>query len=103
MRQIFENRGAMMGSSNPHPQWPKSWRAEHVPNIVASEDADQLAFFASDGRTLSADHSARRKLPVASGSRASMISFVLAGAVLGGSASRNHLSFPVAPKPRSMN
>lgn len=63
--QIFENRGAMMGSSNPHPHG-QIWATQHVPNIVAREDANQLAYFASHGRTLLADYVAQE---IASGER----------------------------------
>lgn len=56
--QIFENRGAMMGSSNPHPHG-QIWATQHVPNIVAREDANQLAYFASHGRTLLSDYLAQ--------------------------------------------
>lgn len=56
--QIFENRGAMMGSSNPHPHG-QIWATQHVPTIVAREDANQLAYFASHGRTLLADYLAQ--------------------------------------------
>jgi len=34
--QIFENRGAQMGASNPHPHG-QIWASEHVPTIVARE------------------------------------------------------------------
>jgi len=34
--QIFENRGAMMGASNPHPHC-QLWATEHVPNEPARE------------------------------------------------------------------
>ncbi len=34
--QIFENRGAQMGASNPHPHG-QIWATEHVPTIVARE------------------------------------------------------------------
>jgi UDPglucose--hexose-1-phosphate uridylyltransferase len=34
--QIFENRGAMMGASNPHPHG-QIWATEHVPLHVARE------------------------------------------------------------------
>lgn len=36
--QIFENRGAMMGASNPHPHG-QIWATEHVPNESAKEGA----------------------------------------------------------------
>jgi len=34
--QIFENRGAMMGASNPHPHC-QLWATRHIPNEVAKE------------------------------------------------------------------
>jgi UDPglucose--hexose-1-phosphate uridylyltransferase len=41
--QIFENRGAMMGASNPHPHG-QIWATEHVPDESAAEIANQLAY-----------------------------------------------------------
>ncbi|MGC9197620.1 MAG: UDP-glucose--hexose-1-phosphate uridylyltransferase [Acidobacteriaceae bacterium] len=41
--QIFENRGAMMGSSNPHPHG-QIWATEHIPNEPALELSAQLAY-----------------------------------------------------------
>jgi UDPglucose--hexose-1-phosphate uridylyltransferase len=38
--QIFENRGAMMGCSNPHPHG-QIWATQHVPVEVVKEDARQ--------------------------------------------------------------
>jgi UDPglucose--hexose-1-phosphate uridylyltransferase len=38
--QIFENRGEMMGASNPHPHG-QIWANENLPNEVAKEDAAQ--------------------------------------------------------------
>jgi UDPglucose--hexose-1-phosphate uridylyltransferase len=43
--QIFENRGAMMGASNPHPHG-QIWATEHVPNEPASETISQRLHFA---------------------------------------------------------
>jgi len=42
--QIFENRGAMMGASNPHPHG-QIWATQHIPNEPALELAAQLAYF----------------------------------------------------------
>jgi UDPglucose--hexose-1-phosphate uridylyltransferase len=43
--QIFENRGAMMGASNPHPHG-QIWATEHIPNEPATElISQQLHFF----------------------------------------------------------
>ncbi|MEO1169411.1 MAG: UDP-glucose--hexose-1-phosphate uridylyltransferase [Pseudomonadota bacterium] len=41
--QIFENKGAMMGCSNPHPHG-QIWATVHVPDEVATEDTHQAAF-----------------------------------------------------------
>ena len=41
--QIFENRGAMMGASNPHPHG-QIWATEHIPDEPAEELANQLAY-----------------------------------------------------------
>jgi UDPglucose--hexose-1-phosphate uridylyltransferase len=43
--QIFENRGAMMGASNPHPHG-QIWATEHVPNEPATETISQKLYFA---------------------------------------------------------
>lgn len=38
--QLFENKGAMMGASNPHPHG-QVWATAHVPGEVAAEDRTQ--------------------------------------------------------------
>jgi UDPglucose--hexose-1-phosphate uridylyltransferase len=43
--QIFENRGAMMGASNPHPHG-QIWATEHVPNEPKLELAAQRDYLA---------------------------------------------------------
>ncbi len=53
--QVFENRGAMMGASNPHPHG-QIWATEHVPLHVAREQATQARYYAQHGRTLLADY-----------------------------------------------
>jgi UDPglucose--hexose-1-phosphate uridylyltransferase len=53
--QIFENRGAMMGASNPHPHG-QIWATEHLPLNVAREQEAQADYFAANGRTLLADY-----------------------------------------------
>ncbi len=52
--QVFENKGAMMGCSNPHPH-AQVWATAHVPQEVAAEDASQRAYVSAHGRTLLAD------------------------------------------------
>ncbi|HEX4154897.1 MAG TPA: UDP-glucose--hexose-1-phosphate uridylyltransferase [Acidobacteriaceae bacterium] len=49
--QIFENRGAMMGASNPHPHG-QIWATEHIPNEPASELTAQREYFAQYGTSL---------------------------------------------------
>ena len=49
--QIFENRGAMMGASNPHPHG-QIWATEHIPNEPALELAAQLAYLAEHNQQL---------------------------------------------------
>ena len=49
--QIFENRGAMMGASNPHPHG-QIWATEHIPNEPSLELASQQDFFDSHGSSL---------------------------------------------------
>lgn len=53
--QIFENRGAMMGSSNPHPHC-QIWATGHVPDEPLLEGQAQLAYFKERGTTLLADY-----------------------------------------------
>jgi len=53
--QIFENRGAMMGASNPHPHG-QIWATEHLPLNVAREQEAQAEYHAANGRTLLADY-----------------------------------------------
>ncbi|MBX9795720.1 UDP-glucose--hexose-1-phosphate uridylyltransferase [Sphingomonas sp.] len=52
--QIFENRGAMMGASNPHPHG-QVWATAHLTDEMAAEDAHQRAYVAQHGRALLGD------------------------------------------------
>lgn len=49
--QIFENRGAMMGASNPHPHG-QIWATRSLPNELVLELAAQKAYLAQHGRPL---------------------------------------------------
>ena len=49
--QIFENRGAMMGASNPHPHG-QIWATEHVPDEPALELTAQQNYLQEQGRAL---------------------------------------------------
>ncbi len=53
--QIFENRGAMMGASNPHPHC-QIWATEHVPDESAREAERQASYHAAHGSCLLCDY-----------------------------------------------
>jgi UDPglucose--hexose-1-phosphate uridylyltransferase len=53
--QIFENRGAMMGCSNPHPHC-QIWAGASVPNEPAKELAAQKDYLAGHSRCLLCDY-----------------------------------------------
>jgi len=53
--QIFENRGAMMGASNPHPHG-QIWATEHIPNEPAAELVSQKEYLAERKRPLLLDY-----------------------------------------------
>lgn len=53
--QIFENRGEMMGASNPHPHG-QIWASSILPNEISKELANQTAWFAAHEQTLLSDY-----------------------------------------------
>ena len=53
--QVFENKGAMMGCSNPHPHG-QIWASGHVPAIPARKCLTQAAHFEKTGRDLLGDY-----------------------------------------------
>ncbi len=53
--QPFENRGAMMGSSNPHPHG-QVWANRRLPVEPAKEEANQLSYFKQHGSPLLVDY-----------------------------------------------
>jgi UDPglucose--hexose-1-phosphate uridylyltransferase len=53
--QVFENRGAMMGASSPHPHG-QVWATTHVPTIVEREDHHQREHLAAHARPLLLDY-----------------------------------------------
>lgn len=53
--QVFENKGAMMGCSNPHPH-SQVWAQSHLPNEILKEQACQASHFAQNGRPLLLDY-----------------------------------------------
>ena len=58
--QVFENRGEMMGASNPHPHG-QIWATDYLPHHPARELASQTAHFAAHGTTLLADYLAQEE------------------------------------------
>ncbi len=53
--QVFENKGAMMGCSMPHPHG-QIWANSFLPNEAATEDKHQRAYFDAHGRQLLLDY-----------------------------------------------
>lgn len=56
--QIFENKGEMMGCSNPHPHG-QIWASNFVPNEIATADACQREYFAKYASPLLIDYAKR--------------------------------------------
>ena len=53
--QLFENRGAVMGSSNPHPHG-QVWATRRLPTEPAKENRQQRAYFERHDRPLLVDY-----------------------------------------------
>jgi UDPglucose--hexose-1-phosphate uridylyltransferase len=56
--QVFENKGAVMGCSNPHPHG-QIWASDFVPNEPAIEDSSQRNYFRDKKRTMLLDYAQR--------------------------------------------
>jgi UDPglucose--hexose-1-phosphate uridylyltransferase len=56
--QVFENKGAMMGCSNPHPHG-QIWATDHVPTLPGRKAATQRAYHASHDADMLGDYLAR--------------------------------------------
>lgn len=52
--QLFENKGAMMGASSPHPHG-QVWASDFVPELPLREDVRQREWFSAKGTVLLAD------------------------------------------------
>jgi UDPglucose--hexose-1-phosphate uridylyltransferase len=52
--QVFENKGAMMGCSNPHPHG-QIWATDYLPNEALTEDTRQKDYYARHGRPMLLD------------------------------------------------
>mgnify|MGYP003624462970 FL=1 len=53
--QIFENKGAVMGCSNPHPHG-QIWSQSTLPNEVQKKDTHQSIYYAKNKRSLLGDY-----------------------------------------------
>ncbi len=53
--QIFENKGAVMGCSNPHPHG-QIWSQSTLPNEVDKKDKQQLAYYKENSSSLLGDY-----------------------------------------------
>lgn len=53
--QLFENKGAAMGASNPHPHG-QLWANYRMPQEPAKEDGQQRAYYEAQGRPLLVDY-----------------------------------------------
>lgn len=53
--QVFENKGALMGSSNPHPH-SQIWSQSDLPNEIVKELKTQKDYFEVNGRPLLLDY-----------------------------------------------
>ncbi|MGY6649582.1 UDP-glucose--hexose-1-phosphate uridylyltransferase [Wenyingzhuangia sp. IMCC45574] len=56
--QIFENKGAVMGCSNPHPHG-QIWSQSSLPNEVEKKDRTQRAYFSDKNSSLLGDYLAQ--------------------------------------------
>lgn len=56
--QVFENKGEMMGASNPHPHG-QVWAGSALPNEAAKEDHQQRAYYEQHSRLLLVDYANR--------------------------------------------
>ena len=53
--QIFENKGELMGCSNPHPHG-QIWAQHSIPTLVVKESEQQKAYFDKNGKDLLSDY-----------------------------------------------
>ncbi|MEO8350446.1 MAG: UDP-glucose--hexose-1-phosphate uridylyltransferase [Chthoniobacteraceae bacterium] len=56
--QVFENKGGVMGCSNPHPHG-QIWASDEIPNEIAKEDREQRKYFETHGAPLLIDYAQR--------------------------------------------
>lgn len=59
--QIFENKGAMMGCSNPHPHG-QIWAQNQLPTLAARKQQRFAAYMRAHGTNMLADYAAREQI-----------------------------------------
>jgi UDPglucose--hexose-1-phosphate uridylyltransferase len=59
--QVFENKGAMMGCSNPHPHC-QVWATEHLPTSAQRRLGTQRRYLQENGRDLLGDYLSRERV-----------------------------------------
>ncbi|MBB6479144.1 UDP-glucose--hexose-1-phosphate uridylyltransferase [Spirochaeta isovalerica] len=77
--QIFENHGAAMGCSNPHPHG-QIWADEHIPDLPAKELENQKSYYDENGTPmlidyLNAELESRERLVIENDSFAVLVPF----------------------------
>ncbi len=92
--QIFENRGEIMGCSNPHPHG-QIWATRHLPNEMEKETHAQAQYLIAHGRPLLVDYLAQ-ELALKRTDRGGERAFRHARAVLGDLAVRDDDPAPPA-------
>lgn len=58
--QVFENKGGIMGCSNPHPHG-QIWASDDLPHEIVKETREQTEYFQQTGRLLLSDYAAREE------------------------------------------
>ena len=56
--QLFETKGEMLGSSNPHPHG-QIWATDYLPQEIAAEERTQSEYYAAHGRAMLLDVAAK--------------------------------------------
>ncbi|KAA1188407.1 UDP-glucose--hexose-1-phosphate uridylyltransferase [Pseudohalioglobus sediminis] len=58
--QVFENKGAINGCSNPHPHG-QIWASDFLPTLAAREDEQQAGYFRDHGAAMLLDYALRER------------------------------------------
>ncbi|WP_352284513.1 galactose-1-phosphate uridylyltransferase, partial [Pseudoalteromonas sp. Q18-MNA-CIBAN-0097] len=58
--QVFENKGEIMGCSQPHPHG-QVWAHSHLSTEIEAEDTQQLAYYKKHGTAMLADYAQKEQ------------------------------------------